>query len=337
MVGHVEFYPVSGNTWKVKYIFTDPSFEATAIHFAIADALSGIPQSNKNNPIPGQFQYKFNGPFAGGIKEFNITLPADPGNDGFFVAAHAGGTLGGTVGFNLTIPTNCVTVSNAHHDFAQGSYFNFILSNAGTLSGTYNGWCTDLAHAMQQNTTLENAKLYSSLSPETLPPQVIGFPYFDHPENFDKINYLMNNFQVGQPLPPLAPGCATAAGNLTVMDIQAVVWYFLDETPQNIAEWVNGPLADYAGMYSLDRINAIICDVNANGEGFIPSCANNDLIGIIVIPDGCINVPYTIQPLLFFVPCGGGTGATAWADGKFGGNFAGPNWATYFRWQTTCP
>jgi hypothetical protein len=337
LVGNVELYPVSGNTWKVKYVFLDYLYEASVIHFSIASTLSGIPQTQNGNPIPGQFQYKFDGPFAGGNKEFNITLPnnGEPPVNGYFVAAHAAGILGGMGFFNASIPDGCVTFSNAHHDFTQGSYFNFNLSNAGTFSGTWNGWCLDLAHVMQQNTTLNCAKMYSSLLPGTIPPQNFGFPYLDHPEDFDKLNYLINHFQVGQPVPP-SSGCPVATGNLTVIDIQAVIWYLMDERPQNIEEWVNGPLADWEGLYSMDRIKAMLCDVLAHGEGFIPSCANNDVTGIIIIPDGQ-NIPFTVQPLLISIPCTeGGTEETAWGDGKYGGGFPGSNWATYFRWLPYC-
>jgi hypothetical protein len=188
---------------------------------------------------------------------------------------------------------------------------------------------------MQQNTTFNCAKMYSTLDPGSIPPQDLGFPYLDHPEDFDKLNYLINKFQVGQPVPP-SNGCPPAAGNITVIDLQAIVWYLMDERPQDIEEWVNGPLADWEGFYSMPRIKAILCDVMTNGEGFIPSCANNNKIGIIIIPDGQ-NIPFTVQPLLISVPCSeSASGQTAWGDGKFGGGFPGENWATYFRWLPSC-
>lgn len=330
LVGKVELYPTTtAGVWTVKYIFTDPLFTATSIHFAISCTLAGIPQTPQHNPKVGQFPYSFNGPFANPFT-FNITLPGGCVNC-YYVAAHAGGTISGVEAFNLSIPAGCVSAQvNGGWSSGQpdtGCYWQFTLSNAGTFNGLYCGWCVDLGHGMLPGGgPFTCARIYSSYQP--LPSCDLGFPYIEHPENFDKVNYLINHFQPGQTVNLTNSDCSLAGGTgvLTVVDIQKAIWSLLDEGPGNTYNEFSDPL----------RVNAILCDVNANGEGFVPNCDNGDQIVFVVIPDGQ-NCPYTVQPIIGFRPCGGGTGVTAWGDGKYGGDFGGSSWATYFKWCTTCP
>lgn len=54
---------------------TTNGWELTEAHFHIADGLSGIPQTNKGNPIPGQFAYN-SGIISGTTYTFNIPFSA---------------------------------------------------------------------------------------------------------------------------------------------------------------------------------------------------------------------------------------------------------------------
>jgi hypothetical protein len=328
LVGRVEFYPVSGNTWKVKYVFTN--FDAHEIHFSIKCQLSEIPQKN-GNPIPGRFQYKFNGPFPGGVKEFNITLPA--GCSCFYVAAHAAGTVlgGGIECFNENIPSGCVNITNLQHGFTNqadtGCYWNFNLSNAGTFNGNYCGWCMDLGTGIE-NSIYNCAHMFSSLEPfpEYMKPFIEGW------QEMDKINYLINHFEVGQTVQLKGVNCADSGGTdvLTAMDIQKAIWMILDMGPG-----IQRP--EWEALSTPGKRNAIVCDVMANGEGFVPSCQNGDLIVFIIDPGQNPNQTQA-QPIFAAAPCceEQGGNETAWADAKFGGSFPGNNWATYFKWCPTC-
>jgi len=321
LVGRVEF-SLSGSQWKVKYIFTNSSFEASAIHFSIKDQLSQIPQTGNGNPKPGQFQYNFDGPF-GSSYEFNITLPADPGNDGFYVAAHAGGTLGGADCFNASIPPGCVTISNLRGTLYESCYFNFDLSNAGNFNGHYCGWCMDLGTTVSDS-NYNCARMFSSLAPfpEYLKPSIEGW------QDMDKINYLINTWHVGDQIQRKNYLCQNVdgLGTINAVDYQKAIWSILDL----------GPGSTYSELSDSLVVNALVCDMRANGEGFVPSCDNGDLIVFFLDPG--LNPNGTrAQPILTYAPCCEGQNVTAWGDGKYGGNFPGPNWATYFRWQTTCP
>lgn len=320
LVGRVELYPVSGNTWKVKYVFTNSSFEAEDIHFSIKCQLSQIPQTGNGNPKPGHFEYKFNGPF-GDFFEFNITLPS--GCSCFFVAAHAGGTLGGADCFNANIPAGCVNISSLQHGLSEGGYWEFDLSNAGTFNGHYIGWCIDLGTAVLDS-MFNCAHMFSSLAPfpEYLKPSVEGW------QEMDKVNYLLNHFQVGQSIQRMNYLCQPVGGmgTINVFDYQKAIWILTDL----------GPGSTYSELSDSLVVNAIICDVMANGEGFLPSCENGDLIAFIIDP-GLNPNGLRAQPMVAAAPCCEGEGATAWGDAKYGANFPGPNWATYFKWCPTCP
>jgi hypothetical protein len=322
LVGQVKFTFVSGTTWNVEYDFTNSDFQPTEIHFDIECTLGAIPHSRNGNPIPGQFHYSKNSaPW-----NLNFTLPT--GCTCFYVAAHAKGILGNSSCFAASIPPGCVTLSGVHHpDPPIPAYWSFDISNAGAFNGTYLGWCIDLGHEMQENTTFNCARIYSSL--DTLPSCDVGPGLIEHPENFDKVNYLLNHWHVGDMIQQKTLNCADTLGTDTInaVDIQKAIWRLLDEGPGNIWAEYSNPLV----------VNALICDAYANGTGFIPNCANGDMIAFIVIPDG-ENCPFTVQPILAMAPCcGTSSEQTAWGDGKYGGQFPGPNWATYFKWCPACP
>jgi hypothetical protein len=118
------------------------------------------------------------------------------------------------------------------------------------------------------------------------------------------------------------------SGTINAFDIQKAIWRLLDIGPGN----------NYSELSDSLLVNAIVCDVNENGGSFVPSCANGDEIVFIIDPGTNPNGTRA-QPMISSRPCieGTGYGATAWADGKFGGNFPGKNWATYFKWFPVCP
>jgi hypothetical protein len=320
MVGHVQFTLVSGNTWSVKYVFTEPDFEATSIHFAIECLLSEIPQTRQHNPIPGQFEYSFVGPFDS-TYAFNVTLPS--GCSCFYVAAHAGGILGGANCFNASIPTGCVTISNIHGSLYGSCYWTFSLTNAGSFNGTWCGWCMDLGTSvLDSNFTC--AHMFSSLAPfpEYLKSSIEGW------QDMDKINYLINTWQVGQSIQRMNYLCQPVGGTgvINAVDFQKAIWRILDV----------GPGSTYSELSDSLVVNALWCDMMANGEGFVPNCENGDLIVFFIDPG--LNPNGTrAQPILSYAPCCTGQGVTAWGDGKYGAGFGGNNWGTYFKWCPTCP
>jgi hypothetical protein len=72
----------------VKYVITEEGWYLTETHLAVAKELSGIPQTKKGNPIPGQFQYStIHDP---PVTEYTYTIPLTWDVDTtLYIAAHA--------------------------------------------------------------------------------------------------------------------------------------------------------------------------------------------------------------------------------------------------------
>jgi hypothetical protein len=361
LVGYVEFVSTGPNSLLVRYLFNDVDqngqndmfpWVVKEIHFDIGNSLQDIPVNKSRNPVPGQFDYKveLDSPWTQTIVEFPVTLPLDPESDGYFVAAHGAACyLGGVEGFNFYLPNNTVQLVAQNYP-APGStaYWKFKLNNAGFIStydsdgdggplqaGEYLGWCIDVDHNISPGATY-NSQLFSSY--ETLPAWLIGPGMLEHPENLDEVNYLINTFNTGQVIIHKTASCniiyntetqEPVQSDITYGDIQRAIWILLDD-----GFGTNGP-------YNQDRVNAILCDVDANGHNFIPKC--NQKIVFIVVPNIGDKISYQLiigQPVIgeVQVPCDTQC-ETAWGDGKIGANFPGAKqWGTYFRWdETWCP
>ena len=138
---------------------------------------------------------------------------------------------------------------------------------------------------------------------------------------------MVNNYEVGDLIQPVE-SCGNNIGSpevITYGDMQRAIWHFMDD------EQFGGALSDW----SQDRVNAIICDVDEYGEGFVPGC--NDKIVFLVVPTDSqdyYDVQIIIgQPIIgeIPVPCKTSEG-TAWGDGYYGATFPGSKqWGTWFE------
>jgi hypothetical protein len=244
---------------------------------------------------------------------------------------------GGVEGFNFYLPNTEVTLKITDYPSpGDPSYFKMQITGGGFIStydmgygvGIYEAWCIDVDHTIEMNKPYPGY-LYSSY--ETLPAWMVGDGLIEKPENLDKVNYLVNKFAAGQLVQPLNDDCdpIISPEPLTFSDIQRAIWNLIDnnQSAAGLTDW------------SQNRVNAILCDVNANGEGFVPSCSQK--IVFLVVPTGTTNTDYNVQIVIgqpvigqIEVPCTTMSG-TAWGDGKFGAGF--PNakqWGTYF--STVC-
>jgi len=108
----------------VKYLITDPDWCITETHLHVAASFEDIPQTKKNNPIPGQFNYKEEHDC---VTEYTYTIPLtwEPCTE-FYIAAHAEVIKYGTV---------CV-------DFEEYSEYDTV-STVSTLAGDVNFYMTD--------------------------------------------------------------------------------------------------------------------------------------------------------------------------------------------------
>lgn len=334
LVGYVTF--LSGPD-RVRIDLTDidgvpgPDFfpyVVTTAHIHFASSVNDIPHAKNGNPIPGQFEYNIP------VDPYQSVIEVEVDFDTYGAIHLSVVKYGGVEGFNFYLPNNQVTLRITDYPSAgDPTYFKFRVTNGGFIStydmgygpGVYAGWCIDVDHTIALNTNYA-AYLYSSY--ETLPSWMVGPGNIEYPENLDKVNYLVNHFEAGQVVQPLDGSCNPVGSPqaLTYGDIQRAIWHYID----------NNQSTSGLGNWNQNRVNAILCDVNAegHGEGFVPGC--DQKIVFIVVPtgtQGSFNIQIVIgQPVIgeIEVPCYT-SGGTAWGDGKFGANFQGANqWGTYF-------
>jgi hypothetical protein len=305
----------------------------TKVHIHFAETVDGIPHNKQWNPTLGKFEYKIV------FEEFDYTVDVyDPSQSVVEVPVvfNAVGAIhlhaeqpGGLEALEYYLPTNTVQMKVKYPQSGDPSYLGMTLDNASQMNGEYESWCGDVDNFIEQDEWYDS-QIYS-LHDLDLPTGL-----FENPENLDKVNYLINTFYVGMEVAPLKTDCTPAlscAGDkppeaLTYGDIQVAIWTLIEDTlPDN--------LSDFAALaiWSQERVNAILCDVNDNGDEFIPTCDDETplLTAFIVVPDDGTQV----QISLIELPCET-TEGSAWGDGFFGETFPGENWGTYFLYDETC-
>lgn len=75
-----------GSNLYVKYLVTEPDTCLTETHLHVATSLGDIPQTKKNNPIPGQFDYNEEHDC---VTEYTYQIPLDSLCGDLYIAAHA--------------------------------------------------------------------------------------------------------------------------------------------------------------------------------------------------------------------------------------------------------
>ena len=149
---------------------------------------------------------------------------------------------------DINLPPDYITMIA---EYGTDNYFNLYLSNVplgyDVSDDMYPGWCVQRGFMMSQSVLL-TVVLYSSYDPD--------MPLYFQDEDWDKVNYLLNNKQGGR------------------MDIQDAIWYFIGDKP-----------------YSSPWTGQMVFDANANGEGFCPS--PGEVIAVLIDNDG--KLIYNVQ------------------------------------------
>lgn len=138
------------------------------------------------------------------------------------------------------------------------SYFEISVQDSGVLQGNYSGWCADLATRIEDGKSY-SAKFYSSYD-QDLPEGLVN-----RPENLDEMNWLINQYPVGES----SPG---GFGEYTSGDVQLAIWTLLDDSFDTTT----------VGPYSQERVDELVAMALSQGSGFYPSC--KQIVGIILDP-----------------------------------------------------
>ena len=140
---------------------------------------------------------------------------------------------------------------------AIDSYFDIAIDDA-LLDGIWDAWCVDQDLRLNDNECFE-ASVYSSY--EALPAGA-----FERPENFDQVNWLLNQEIVGK--------ISSSGSAFTFGDVQRAIWYLIDDS--------NCVLCEDLGPYSDERALELMSYAMEYGEGFKPKAGQ--YLGIILIP-----------------------------------------------------
>jgi len=198
----------------------------------------------------------------------NLTVPAGQ----TAVCDYSVVPQGDLADFAFALPSQ-VTMSVTYPYAGGPSYFPVTkITGGGALDGTYEGWCIDQDHTINQNTNY-TANVFSSY--EALPAGLV-----EHPENFDLVNWIINQDFVGK-------SAGGTLGTYTYSDVQRAIWEFIDDSPfstSGLSTW---------SQARVDQIKALAL---ASGEGFEPTCG--DFIAVVLQPVGG-SQPITIAQVTF--------------------------------------
>ena len=134
------------------------------------------------------------------------------------------------------------------------------------LTGNYGAWCVDRFASLNE-VPVENVKVFSSYD------DVSNFPKTSNPENFDKVNWILNEDLLGQ--------------GYTYGHIQYAIWTLLGEEDDcNVDpcndKWLTIP-RDLWDASDVAKAGEIVAMAENSGDGYIPGCG--DLLGIVLIPE----------------------------------------------------
>jgi len=250
---------LAGQTLDVGDVMVDSDGENLYITFQITDTAWDITETHvyvgttpPERAAPGQFPYQHEDLNAR-LDRYEIPL-ADLGvtsGDDLVIATHAvvqtvvGWNPPAMEDFNAALPTyGDVVITHMGDD----TYYDINLNTTGVLDDMHNGWCmdTDIGYYWGG---IYDVDIYS-----TYDPAFLAMGMVEHPENFDLVNYVVNQHYVGQ--------ASRSGGVYTIGDVQRAMWTLIDDEPG-----VGG-----LGNWSQVRADEIMADAYAYGEGYIPPC-----------------------------------------------------------------
>ena len=292
VVGSIEVTE-EGEDYMIKYSVTD-GWCITETHLDVEWTAQDFP-TNNGNPAPGQFEYKNDHDC---VTEYTYTVPK---SEGIYIAAHAvvNCISDPFEALESSLPDVVNACTTEKGVSAVDSYFNLTISDT-SLAGDYDAWCVDFESSLQVECF--EAEVY--LNYDELPDGK-----FVHKDKFDLVNWILNEDYVGK--------TSNQGDPFTFSDVQIAIWEIIEE--RNCTD----STCSYVGEFNVDRIDEIIAEAEANGDGFVPDCG--ELVAIVLVPTS------DLQSVVIGIPleCPEECEETAWGNGC---PFPGNNWATYFQY-----
>ena len=153
------------------------------------------------------------------------------------------------------------------------SYWDCQITNGGALNGWYDGWCVD-ADTQMSSGTLYTVELKSSYDPAS-------FGLVEWPQNLDRVNWLLNNYHVGDVIP---------GGTVSYGDLQRSIWGMVEDANHAVAgdsvTRVNFLVLEACGVANVEGLPGDVvnqeCPVDHPNEGYEAPCGGS--VSVMVIP-----------------------------------------------------
>ena len=230
---------------------------------------------------PGGFSYTQTDKLSGnGTYTASTTLPTSgtvPGTYTWTVSYVGDANNGGAVdqasslqAFDASLPSQATEVNTFP---GSNSYWSTTLSNAGTLNGTYAGWCVDTSRVLNSGQAY-TVDVYTTAG-APIPSGLVNMP-----QNFPEVNWILNQNFVGK----VDPNGGTV---YTYGDEQLAIWTLIVSNPPNSTAGI--------GTYTQSHVNDILTQAAANGVNFVPGAGQT--VAVILQPvnaQGATNAQVTI-------------------------------------------
>lgn len=168
-----------------------------------------------------------------------------------------------------SLPTTVSASTTAKPSLTANAYFDLTIHDTNLAGSDILAYCVDQDLSLDVEGPLD-FDVYSSLG--ELPAGV-----FEKPENFDKVNWLLNQSIIGTDSP--------SGGTYTFGHIQYAMWLLVDDSVCQVCTYLTSPI----GSWNNDSDNVVkgqeLADLaTQNGDGFVPTAGQK--LGIVLVPEG---------------------------------------------------
>lgn len=259
-----------GTNLHVAYKITDPYWDLDATHLYV----SRVPPTTA---FYGQYPYTHHQIFGDNdTYEIPLMTIGATAKTRLYVAAEANlKAFGGfeqpsLQEFGEALPTAPVGATVAHADGVRATWM-VDLMDAGEMSGTWTAWSSGLVPTLADDLA-RPMNVVSSYSMA-----VDEFGLVGHPEELDRVNWILNHYQAGE--------LAADGRVITAAELQTVIWTLLDEAPDTTPVGKVNPM----------HVNDILEAATWEGAGYVPGCLDEG-VALLVPTMG------RAAPLLVAVP-----------------------------------